>query len=154
MQNEELIQSFYKAFAKSDAAKMIACYHDDITFTDPAFGTLNGQRAKQMWQMLLSQKSSGAKISFENISATDTNGQASWTAQYTYGDQKRQVVNHVQANFEFKDGQIIKHTDTFDLWSWSKQALGPIGYLLGWSAFMKNKVQKTTNDKLDAFIKG
>ncbi len=154
MQNKALIETFYTAFANGNASKMIACYHDDITFTDPAFGTLNGQRAKQMWQMLLSQKSSGTKISFENISATDTNGQASWTAKYTYGDQKRQVVNHVQANFEFKDGQIIKHTDTFDLWSWSKQALGPIGYLLGWSAFMKNKVQKTTKDKLDAFIKG
>ena len=38
------------------------------------------------------------------------------------------------------DGKIIKHTDIFDLWEWSKQALGVSGYLLGWSGFMKNKI--------------
>jgi hypothetical protein len=34
------------------------------------------------------------------------------------------VINIIQAHFHFQDGLIIKHTDDFDVWKWSKQALG------------------------------
>ena len=44
------------------------------------------------------------------------------------------------------------HTDTFDLYKWTKQAMGPVGYILGWTPFMKNKIQKITNGRLDEFI--
>ncbi|WP_373852613.1 hypothetical protein [Tenacibaculum maritimum] len=33
---------------------MTDCYHKDITFQDPVFGKLKGQRAIKMWEMLLS----------------------------------------------------------------------------------------------------
>ncbi|MFL0100562.1 hypothetical protein [Tenacibaculum maritimum] len=35
---------------------MTDCYHKDITFQDPVFGKLKGQRAIKMWEMLLSRK--------------------------------------------------------------------------------------------------
>ena len=50
--NEELINKFYTAFQKLDAAAMNSCYSDDIVFFDPAFGLLRGNEAKSMWEML------------------------------------------------------------------------------------------------------
>jgi hypothetical protein len=44
------------------------------------------------------------------------------------------------AQFYFQDGLIIRHTDDFDIWKWSKQALGLTGYLFGWTGFMQNKI--------------
>ena len=34
---------------------MISFYHDEIEFTDPAFGTLYGNDAKNMWRMICSK---------------------------------------------------------------------------------------------------
>jgi hypothetical protein len=35
------------------------------------------------------------------------------------------VTNRVTAQLRIADGQIVEHTDTFDLWARSRQALGP-----------------------------
>lgn len=149
MQQEALITTFYTAFSKGDANTMTECYHNDIVFEDPAFGQLKGDKAKAMWQMLLSKKvESEMSVSFQVIN----NSQATWTANYKYGPNKRPVENNVTAHFEFKDGLISKHTDHFSQWKWAKQALGLSGYLLGWSGFMKNKIQATTNKLLSKFM--
>ncbi|WP_107040008.1 nuclear transport factor 2 family protein [Brumimicrobium mesophilum] len=152
MENSELIEKFYTSFSKGNYKGMIECYDDNVVFKDPAFGELKGERAKKMWEMLLSSKTSGIKISFNNVQVTSENGKANWTAKYVYGKSKRKVVNEVSAAFKFKDGKIIEHIDTFDLWKWTKQAMGIPGYLLGWSPFLKNKIQATTKKKLDQFI--
>jgi ketosteroid isomerase-like protein len=152
MNNQTLIENFYTAFANGNAAEMIACYHENIIFEDPAFGELKGEKAKAMWEMLLSRKESAAKIEFDNVTANDKKGSATWIATYNYGKQNRKVINHVTANFEFADGKIIKHKDNFDLWKWSRQALGISGYLLGWSSFMRKKIQGTTNGLLAKFM--
>ena len=152
MNNQDLIKKFYTSFSKSDYERMTSCYHKDVVFQDPAFGTLRDGRPSQMWEMLLSRAKGNISISFEDIKADENTGSARWTAIYEYGPKKRQVTNNVTAAFTFKDGKIIEHTDNFDLWSWTKQAMGPVGYLLGWSSFIKNKIQKTTNSQLDSFI--
>lgn len=150
MEQKDIISDFYTAFSKGDVMAMKACYHKDIEFEDPAFGMLKGDQVSSMWQMLLSKKDeSELEISFDVINEH----QAAWTAQYKYGPKKRKVVNHIRAHFEFKDGLISKHIDHFNLWKWSQQALGLSGYLLGWSGFMKNKVQSTTNRLLKKFMK-
>jgi ketosteroid isomerase-like protein len=150
MNNKELIHQFYTAFSQGNCEEMIEYYHENIVFQDPAFGVLKGHRARQMWEMLLSSKKSALKITFENVHATSDAGQALWIAEYFYG--KRKVINKVEAKFKFEDGKIIEHIDTFDLWKWTQQAMGITGYLIGWTSFMKYKIQKTTNKKLDLFI--
>ncbi len=150
--HSDLITKFYTAFAAGNAADMNACYHSDILFQDPAFGKLRGERAKNMWLMLLSNKSANTRISYSNIMASESVGHATWKAEYVYGKSKRPVVNKIQANFKFKEGKIIEHTDTFDLWNWSRQALGVPGYMLGWSAYMRTKIQQTTKDRLDKYM--
>ena len=52
MSNGELVQRFYSAFQKLDYATMQDCYDDEVIFQDPAFGVLNGEEAKLMWEML------------------------------------------------------------------------------------------------------
>lgn len=151
MTNAQIIEAFYEAFARGDAEAMNACYHDDIAFEDPAFGPLKGERAKAMWEMLLSSGAS-PKISFSDVQASGDTGSAKWVAEYAFGPQKRPVVNKIVASFVFADGKIIKHTDDFDLWKWSSQALGMPGKLLGWSPIIRNKVRKTVHERLDKFM--
>lgn len=148
MENEQIIQTFYESFARNDADGMVSCYHDEIEFSDPAFGVLKGADAKNMWRMLIERGKGDIKIAFSNISANEKTGSADWTARYLFSKTGRKVFNEIHAEFEFKDGKILRHTDTFDIWKWSKQALGLPGVLLGWSSFMQNKIRKTAKDSL------
>ena len=50
--NEELIQTFYDAFARLDYKTMQDCYGDDPTFNDPVFGILQSDEVGAMWEML------------------------------------------------------------------------------------------------------
>ncbi|MFK8057661.1 MAG: nuclear transport factor 2 family protein [Saprospiraceae bacterium] len=149
--SQPLIEKFYSSFASGDAEGMIACYHDEVTFSDPAFGTLHGDRAKAMWRMLLGS-GADSTVHYFDIESTGDTGKASWIAKYFYGPKRRLVVNEVSAAFTFKDGKIYTHADDFDLWRWTRQAIGLAGTFMGWSGFMRNKIQATTKGKLDAFI--
>ena len=151
MNNSELLNQFYQSFSKGDAEGMIQCYHESIIFQDPAFGILKGDRAKNMWRMLLS-RNSDITISYDILETSANSGSVAWIAKYDYGLEKRKVCNKVLGKFQFKDGKIIKHTDSFDLWKWSRQALGLSGYILGWTALMRIKIQQKTKKLLDNFI--
>ncbi|MFB9080399.1 nuclear transport factor 2 family protein [Flavobacterium procerum] len=140
--NEALIDKFYTAFANSDAKTMCECYHPKVHFIDPAFGLLKENQVCKMWEMLLSKSKGNIKIEFSNVKADSETGSATWTAQYNFSKTNRNVTNKIVAEFVFKDGLIIKHTDYFDIWKWSKQAFGTTGYLLGWTGFFQKKVQK------------
>jgi ketosteroid isomerase-like protein len=149
MDNVQLIQSFYNAFASGDAEAMVRLYADDIEFEDPAFGPLKGDNAKNMWHMLL--KTPGIKISVSNIKANDKIGSADWVAEYTFSLTGRKVINHVHAEFIFSNDKIVKHTDTFSFWKWAHQAFGFKGFLLGWTPLMKNKVRQQALSRLNKF---
>ncbi|MEM7573953.1 MAG: nuclear transport factor 2 family protein [Bacteroidota bacterium] len=147
-----IIQTFYEAFARQDAEAMAACYHDEVVFSDPAFGTLKGERAKNMWRMLVaSQKGKDFVVTFSDIEEGDTRGSAKWEAQYNFSKTGRRVHNKISAQFRLQDGKIIEHHDTFNLHRWSRQALGAPGLLLGWSGFFRKKLHAQTNSLLDEF---
>ena len=151
---KSIIENFYRAFDNLDAESMIDCYHKDIKFEDPAFGVLNGEKAKNMWRMLChSQKGKDFKVKASNIAYNNMKGTADWEAYYTFSKTGRKVHNVINAEFEFKDGKIINHFDQFDLYKWSKQALGFKGLLLGWTTFFKKKLNAQTNKLLSEFEK-
>lgn len=150
--SKEVINSFYTAFKQLDSSTMIACYHDDIVFTDPAFGTLKGTKAKAMWQMLC-KNAIELTVSFNEVEANHAKGSAHWEARYIFRTTGRKVHNKIDAEFEFKDGLIIKHTDSFNLHTWARQAMGFKGLLLGGTSFFKKKLQAQTNRLLDNFNK-
>lgn len=150
-QHQQLIEEFYAGFAEGNAKTMGSCYHKDIQFQDPVFGKLQGQDVLDMWEMLIEKSKGNIKIEFSDVRADELSGSARWVAVYNFSKTNRNVVNVIQASFVFKDGLIIKHTDEFDIWKWSKQALGLPGYLLGWTGFMHQKIQKNALHSLRSY---
>lgn len=128
--NVALITRFYDAFGRCDAERMIACYAPDATFSDPVFDRLDHADLCAMWRMLCAN-AKDLQIKTSGIDADASAGRAHWTARYTYSATGRPVINQIDAVFRFRDGKIASHQDTFDLWRWSRQALGPVGWMVG-----------------------
>lgn len=138
--NEALIARFYEAFQRRDAATMGACYHRDVQFSDEIFPELHGDQARAMWTMLC-ERGKDLTVEHSQVHADNATGRAHWDAWYTFSGTGRRVHNAIRAEFEFRDGLIIRHRDRFSFWRWGQQALGPAGLLLGWSGFLRRRVQ-------------
>ena len=151
--NAELITGFYEAFARLDGAAMAACYAPDATFSDPVFPDLRGPRVGGMWRMLTANAREFSLV-FDGVEADDSQGRAHWVATYTFSGTGRRVVNDIQARFTFRDGQIATHQDTFDLWKWTRQALGPVGWVAGWTPMVQGKVRSQADRGLTKFLAG
>ncbi|OEC33907.1 Ketosteroid isomerase-related protein [Pseudomonas cuatrocienegasensis] len=139
--NAETLTRFYQAFQRLDADTMAACYAPDAVFSDPAFPALRGAEIADMWRML-SSRAQDFSLQFEGIEADDRQGRASWTASYLFSKTGRPVINVIDAHFTFRDGLIVTHRDHFDLWRWSRQALGLKGLLLGWTPLVRAAIQR------------
>lgn len=148
--NAALITRFYQAFQKRDAAAMAACYHPEVRFSDPAFPDLRGPQAGAMWTMLCA-RGKDLRLEFRDVQADDHRGRAHWEAWYSFTATGRKVHNIIDAEFEFRDGLILRHTDRFDFHRWAGQALGPAGKLLGGFGFLQAKVQKMAAKGLAEF---
>lgn len=150
--NALVIERFYSAFQKLDYATMQSCYSDDIIFNDPAFGILEGPEAKAMWEMLC-KNAKNFSLNFGNIQLLDDEyATCDWVANYTFSKTGRKVTNKIKAHMRLQDGMIIEHTDQFDIWKWSRQALGIPGWLLGWSGYLKNKIRFNARKSLEKFM--
>ena len=139
--HEILLREFYTRFAARDAEGMGRCYHPEVAFSDPVFPMLHGEEAVDMWRMLLARAQDLA-VTLDDVAADAEGGFARWTARYTFTRTGRAVVNHVRGLFAFRDGLIVRHYDSFPLWRWSAQALGPAGIVLGWSPPLRWKIRK------------
>jgi ketosteroid isomerase-like protein len=150
MSHQDLIERFYHAFQQRDHEGMIACYHPDISFYDPVFGELKGKRAGAMWHMLC-ERGDDLVLTYRDIFAEDNEGSAHWEATYTFST-GRKVHNIIDAEFRFEDDLIIEHIDTFNLYRWSRMALGPVGTLVGWTSRMQHKISDSAEKSLERFI--
>ncbi|MEB0008955.1 nuclear transport factor 2 family protein [Pseudomonas sp. MH9.2] len=151
--NNAVITEFYQAFNRLDAEAMSACYTEDVLFSDPVFGELRGRQAGDMWRMLTS-RAKDFSVVFDNLRADERTGGAHWVATYLFSQTGNTVVNDIQARFVFRDGKICEHHDHFDLWRWSRQALGTKGLLLGWTPFVQNAIRAQAQKGLKAFQAG
>ncbi len=139
--NKQTIADLYAAFGRCDGDGMAVCYRDDAVFEDPAFGELAPGEAVEMWRML-TERATDLQITLVDHDAGERTGSAHWLADYTF-QTGRKVHNDVEAAFRFDDaGLIADHRDSFSLNSWSRQALGLPGLLLGWSPLIRVVVQK------------
>jgi uncharacterized protein len=151
-QNQELINRFYTAFQQRDWKTMQQCYHPESQFSDPAFPGLNYVEVKAMWHMLC-ENAKDFSLQFSDVTSNGDQGSCNWQAWYTFSLTGRKVHNIIKADFHFKDGLIVKHTDTFNFWRWSRMAMGVTGSLLGWTPFFRSKVQATARKSLTRFMK-
>ena len=131
-----LITTFYTAFQSRDGEAMAACYAPDARFSDPVFTDLRGRQVGDMWRMLCS---SATDLSLHFDSVTDDS--AHWVATYTFPSTGRRVRNDIHARFICTNGLIQEHHDSFGLWAWSRQAIGPAGTALGWTPMMQRRIR-------------
>ncbi|VXC72907.1 Ketosteroid isomerase [Burkholderia sp. 8Y] len=150
--NAELIERFYLAFQRADADAMAACYAPDIRFEDPAFGLLHGREVGDMWRMLLG-RATDFTLTFDAIATLGQTASAHAVARYTYSATGRAVVNEIATRFAIRDGLIAEQTDTFDLWRWSRQALGVSGWLFGWTPQMQSAIRTKARHALSDYRK-
>ena len=151
--NAELVTNFYAAFAAGDHAAMASAYADDATFSDPVFPRLSADEARAMWRMFCTSGNDIA-VTFGNVTADDATGSARWEAVYAFPKTGRQVQNKIAAAFTFRDGLIVRHEDRFDLYRWTRMALGPVGLALGWTPIVKNQVRGQAAAQLKRFQTG
>ena len=153
--NARRIEAFYAAFAALDAEGMAALYAEDVRFEDPVFSLEGRDAVMAMWRMLCeSVKAKGREdwsLDASAIRADDHEGSAHWVARYRFSATGRLVHNRIDARFVFRDGLVIRHVDRFDLWRWSRQALGTPGWLLGWSGLLRGKVRRQAAARLEAW---
>ena len=150
--NQKAIVSFYESFAARDADGMVAAYDSrSIRFSDPVFTELQGEEAGAMWRMLVGRAADLA-VDFRDVSADGHSGKAYWEARYTFSKTGRKVLNRVRAEFVFRDGKIVEHRDHFDLYAWTRQALGPIGTLVGWSPLLQVPLRRSAKKELRRFM--
>ena len=149
---DELINNFYSSFQKLDHRGMISCYSEDIVFFDPAFGLLKGDEVRAMWEMLC-KNAKDFSLTWSNINHLDDEySTCDWVANYTFSKTGNKVVNKIKANMRFADGKIVEHSDAFSLHTWSKQALGLAGWLLGWNSFFQRKIKSQAKRNLLRFM--
>ena len=150
--SQEIISQFYSAFEKHDVEGMNGLYHEKVIFNDHGFKNLNHQEVTSMWAMLLERSKGELKVEHHSVLGDEKLAQCTWEATYNFSKTNRPVHNIIHATMEFEEGKIIKHTDDFNFWRWSSMALGLPGKLLGWSSFLKHKVQKMARQSLDHYM--
>ena len=151
MSGGELLTRFYTAFQKRDVESMVACYAPDVRFSDPVFPDLVGERARGMWRMLVG-RGTDLRLEFRDIGADERGGAAHWEAWYTFSATGRQVHNVIDASFTFRDGLIATHVDRFDLYRWTRHALGTKGVLLGWTPFVQGAIRRQADRSLTRYL--
>lgn len=155
--NTQTLTRFYTAFAALDADTMAACYAEDATFDDPAFSLKGRHEVGGMWRMLcaatLTKNREDWRLEFKDVRADDSTGHVHWEAYYRFTVSNRLVHNIIEADFTFTpEGLIASHTDRFDFWRWSRQALGFGGLVLGWAPYFRKLVRAQTRVALTDYL--
>lgn len=145
-----VIEQFYDAFQARDGDAMQDCYAENATFRDPVFELSGAERIGGMWKMLL-ERGPDLAVMARDIETDDLRGRAHWEARYTFSG--REVHNVVEATFALRDGRIVGHVDDFPFWRWARQALGPMGVLLGWTPMVRNRVRARALGNLESYLK-
>ena len=98
---------------------------------------------------MLCGRATDLKIVHSKVDADADSGWAHWEADYTFST-GRAVHNVIDAGFKFENGLIADHRDP----PWARQALGPVGVLLGWSPPVHAKIRSQAREGLDEFMAG
>lgn len=145
-------EQFYEAFMVRDHYTMGLLYAENATFSDPVFPLLNARGARMMWNMLLT-RAEDLGIEVKVIEDSPAHASVDWVAHYTFGATGRPVVNRVHTEMALSNGRIVRQVDSFDLWRWSRQALGARGWLLGWTPLVRDKIRAQAAQSLREYAR-
>ncbi|WP_223713221.1 nuclear transport factor 2 family protein [Niabella beijingensis] len=153
MTNIDTINLFFTAFGNLDYRAMNTLYSTDIVYSDPLFGLLEGQQVYDKWEMICA----GIKDFDLTVIKTEEIDQeyatCQWKATYFSLNAQRVIDFKAKSFMRFADGKIIEHSDGFSLTAWIAQTYGLKGQFFGWLNFMKRKVQKEHQQRLERFSK-
>lgn len=157
--NQRRLNQFYAAFAQLDADAMASFYAPDARFEDEIFTLRGHEEVTGMWRMLCAAtRVKGTdvwKLRASGVEAGAISGKARWVADYRFSATGRLVHNVIDSVFEFDpQGLIWRQRDRFDFWAWSRQALGAPGLLMGWTPFLRRKVQAQAAANLKRYLAG
>lgn len=151
MTNIEIIELFFTAFGNLNHRGMNALYSEDILYSDPLFGMLEAQQVRDKWEMICNGIH-GLKLTIVKTEEIDHEyATCRWKAAWYPADSKRQIVLEGKSFMRFADGKIIEHSDGFSLTKWIAQAYGLRGQFFGWLHFMKRRVQREHQERLERF---
>lgn len=151
--SKDTISRFYTAFQQQDPQTMGELYHPEATFSDPVFPSLNQKEVQAMWMMLIERSKGNMTVEFHSLHGDEQMAKCTWEAHYIFTKTGKRVHNIVHSTMHFKNGLIIRHTDHFNFWRWSRMALGMPGILLGWTPIIKNKVRSAARESLEDYMK-
>ncbi len=156
MTPEVTIQTFYGAFADLDPARMAHCYAEEVVFNDAVFSLRGRRDVMGMWSMLCDSVRAKGRDDWRLVlvehAAQGNRGTARWEPHYRFSATGRLVHNIIRATFEFRDGLIVRHDDSFDFYRWSRQAFGPMGWALGWTPLLRNQVRARAAKNLEQYL--
>lgn len=154
----DTLTAFYGAFRELDATTMRNCYAAAATFDDPVFSVQGADRIGAMWRMMCEgargQGRADWRLEFGDLATDGRRGYAHWEPRYRFGATGRRVHNRIDASFVFDaQGLIVRHVDEFDLWAWSRQALGAKGLLLGWMPWFRTQLRRQAARHFEAWLR-
>ncbi len=148
--NRETIERFYTAFDAHDGDTMAACYAPGATFRDPAFGELSGERAGR--DVADAHRPRRGPEGRASRARGGRDGRQRPLDRHLHLQHRPHVVNDIHAEFRFADdGRFAEHIDRFSYWNWSRQALGPLGLVLGWTPLLPMMTRRKALEQLESF---
>lgn len=152
MTNIEIIDLFFTAFKNLDHQAMNALYSDDIVYSDPLFGMLEGEAVKNRWELLFQDVREFRLTVIKTEEIDQEYATCQWKATWISSRSKRQIVFEAKSFMRFSGNQIIEHSDGFSLTKWIAQAYGLKGQFFGWLNFMKRRVQREYRQRLIQYL--
>ena len=137
--NAALIDRFYEAFARQDGEAMAACYTPDAHFSDPVFTDLHGEEVGRDVADALRARHRPAGRALggrgrRRAGLGPLGGRLHVLHRATGPQRDRGLVS-------LPGRPDRRPSRQFDLWAWSRQALGPLGVVLGWSPPVQGKIR-------------
>ncbi|MBO9619550.1 MAG: nuclear transport factor 2 family protein [Niabella sp.] len=153
MNNIEVITAFFEAFERLDYGQMNDLYVDDIIYSDPLFGLLQGPAVKDRWELICTSVKDFHLTIFKTEAIDGEYATCSWQVDYFSVRLHKQIVFSAKTFMKIVDGAITEHSEGYNLTQWIGKAYGLKGRLFGWTNFMKRKVQKEQLQALERFSK-
>ena len=125
--NAALIERFYAALARRDAAAMVACYAPDATFSDPVFRPRRGAEVGAMWAMLCARGTRPRASTWRDVARRRRDAAArTGSRRYTFSATGRPVAQpHRLARSRSATAGSSATSTRFDLWRWSRRRSAP-----------------------------
>lgn len=145
--NAVLIEELLGALSKGEGARLATFYTDDARYEDPLCGTVKGDRIGRMWIVRTGEHRVGVDV--HSHEAGDTKGQARWMQTTVHPETRRKIAVEVRSTFTFRDGRIAEQRDAFSFYRWARQALGMLGWTVGWTKSVRVSMQRGFHGELE-----